>query len=291
MNRRRRFKTYGKIQHRIAPTLRYSQYLYEETLMDAVPEGGWWLDLGCGHQILPPWREKEEKRLVQRAGHVVGFDADWASLGKHRAIRDIVCGDIGALPFADNTFDLATANMVVEHLEKPETEFREILRVLKPGGVFLFHTANAYGYSTLLARMIPEFLKAPLVRLLQARSSEDLFKTYYRVNKESRIRRVASESGFQVVQIRFIASAAEFAVIAPLAIIELLWIRLLLKPAFRRLRPNLLVTLKKPPQNGQASKNCRTTSIGNGPIDSLHDLRAPNLTETHAEEKYRGEPG
>jgi ubiquinone/menaquinone biosynthesis C-methylase UbiE len=264
--------------------------LYEDTLKAVVPEGGSWLDLGCGHQILPSWRESEEKKLVQRAGHIVGFDADSASLGKHRTIRDIVCGDIGALPFPDNTFDLATANMVVEHLERPRVEFREILRVLKPGGVFLFHTPNAYGYSTLLARMIPEFLKAPLVRLLQARSSEDLFKTYYRANGESRIREVASELGFEVVQIRFIASAAEFAVIAPLAFFELLWIRLLLRPAFRRLRPNLLVVLAKPLADGLGFEKLRITAARTVPIDSLDDLGGPSLIETHAEEKYGGEP-
>jgi ubiquinone/menaquinone biosynthesis C-methylase UbiE len=246
MNRSAFYRIYGKIERQIAPQLKYSQDLYHKALCQNLRAGARWLDIGCGHHILPLWRGNEESKLVARAQIVVGFDYDWTSLLKHRSIDLKVRGDISALPFDNETFDFVTANMVVEHLEHPEIQFREIHRVLKPGGVFLFHTPNAYGYTTVLARIVPEAVKAQLIKLLDGRPPEDVFKTHYQANTESRISRIAQQTAFEVLNVGFIASSAKFAVIAPLACFELVWIRLLLTRPLRRLRTNLIVTLSKP---------------------------------------------
>ncbi len=42
------------------------------------------------------------------------------------------------LPFGDGEFDSVVSNYVVHHLARPEVVFREISRVLKPGGRFAF---------------------------------------------------------------------------------------------------------------------------------------------------------
>jgi SAM-dependent methyltransferase len=42
------------------------------------------------------------------------------------------------LPFDDGVFDAVVSNYVVHHLARPEVVFREISRVLKPGGHFAF---------------------------------------------------------------------------------------------------------------------------------------------------------
>ena len=42
------------------------------------------------------------------------------------------------LPFEADSFDAVVANFVVHHLARPETVFREVNRVLKPGGRFGF---------------------------------------------------------------------------------------------------------------------------------------------------------
>jgi SAM-dependent methyltransferase len=246
MNREDAYRVYHRLEHWIAPRLKYSQYLYEDTLRQILPAQSAWLDLGCGHQILPFWREQEEKSLVQKSGVVVGLDADWGSVVKHRSIEDRVCGDIDALPFRDNSFDLITANMVVEHLHQPDIQFGEIYRVLKPGGVFVFHTPNAHGYATLLARAVPRLLKSKLIRLLDGRKDGDVFRTYYRANTSSRISQIARRTGLEVRKIQFIASSASCAILPPIAFVELLWIRVLLTHAFRRLRTNLIVILAKP---------------------------------------------
>ncbi|MBC7714915.1 MAG: class I SAM-dependent methyltransferase, partial [Rhizobacter sp.] len=50
-----------------------------------------------------------------------------------------LCSIEKGLPFADNSFDVITCMDVIEHLENPEFVLREINRILKPGGRFLFH--------------------------------------------------------------------------------------------------------------------------------------------------------
>ena len=155
------FRIYWALERVIAPGLKYSHDLYEDVLESQVQGDTTWLDLGCGHQILPLWRAAQEERLVERCKSVVGIDADRPSVSKHRTIRLRVAGDIGRLPWRDGTFTLVTANMVVEHLDAPGMQFAEIARVLKPGGVFIVHTPNRRGYATIAARLIPTSAMTP----------------------------------------------------------------------------------------------------------------------------------
>ena len=46
--------------------------------------------------------------------------------------------DLSALTFADNSFDLVVTQDVFEHVLKPFEAFKEIARVLKPGGAHVF---------------------------------------------------------------------------------------------------------------------------------------------------------
>lgn len=42
------------------------------------------------------------------------------------------------LPFENDSFDVVVSNFVVHHLARPDVVFREVSRVLKPGGCFAF---------------------------------------------------------------------------------------------------------------------------------------------------------
>ena len=48
------------------------------------------------------------------------------------------CEDIENLTFSDNSFDLFVSQDVMEHILDPEKAFKEIARVLKPGGLHIF---------------------------------------------------------------------------------------------------------------------------------------------------------
>lgn len=55
----------------------------------------------------------------------------------------LVCGDAEAMPFRDRSVDLVFSNLAIQWCSGLGSAFREIGRVLKPGGVVLFSTFGA----------------------------------------------------------------------------------------------------------------------------------------------------
>ena len=237
----------GVIQERIAPTVKSCQLLYEETLKAHVRPDSIWLDVGCGHKLLQENRLEVEKELCKTCQAIIGLDPYWESLKTHRTIPWKVQGKASALPFQNHTFNLITANMAVEHFDADETEraFQEISRILKPGGLFIFHTPNVLGYDTMLARLIPEYWKKNMAKQLFGVDENDVFQTHYQANSASRIRALAQLAGLVVREINMVVTNAQLAIIPPLAFFEILWIRLLLTKPLKNFRHNILAILQK----------------------------------------------
>ncbi len=235
------------LQRRIVPELQYSQAYYEEALREYARGVQSWLDIGCGHNLLPPWRAAVEQELVSSVPLVVGIDYDLEALRKHKTIRNALRADIGALPFQGGSFDLVTANMVVEHLDDPVLQFREIARVLKPGGVFLFHTPNLRSYVTQVSRLLPDSLKKTLARMLEERVEEDVYPTHYRANTDVAIRDTAAQAGLDVAAMHFTMSTPVFATVPLLAAVELVYLRQLMRrPKLTPYRQTLICALRRP---------------------------------------------
>ncbi len=233
------------LQSVIIPNLKHSQRVYEQVLGEHTDQQVRWLDLGCGRRVFFPWRVQQELEVVRRCKLVVGLDLDLPSLLDHRSIPLRVAGDISQLPFRDCSFDLVTANMVVEHLDRPDAQFREVRRVLRPGGIFILHTPNSWGYATMAARLIPECLKKKLIWLLQDREEQDVFKTFYRANTRKGIDAIAKATDFRVRRAQMLASGAQTLAIPPLVFFELLWLKLLMSDMLAPLRTDMIVILER----------------------------------------------
>ncbi len=103
------------------------------------------LDLGCGHG----WYLAE---LVRSGRIMTGLDYSAIQLveGSRHLIREdlpasLVHADATVLPFADESFDFAYSINAFHHILGPggqERALAEVVRVLKPGGVFLLHEIN-----------------------------------------------------------------------------------------------------------------------------------------------------
>ena len=92
------------------------------------------LDFGCGTGILLP-------ELLRRACRGVGLDVsyDMLAAGTSRAKAAArICADGGRMPFADASFDAVLCRGSIHHRPDLEVAFREIARVLKPGGRLAF---------------------------------------------------------------------------------------------------------------------------------------------------------
>ena len=155
-----------------------------------------WLDAGCGWHFDWRWEQDRERVMLAKA-NVVGLDPDSGAVSKHRTISKRIVGKIEALPFASGSFDLVTANVVVEHLKYPSLAFAEAFRVLKPKGCFLFRTPSARSYFVRIAKMLPESVKIWLAsRVIENRDPSDIYPTYYRANTVDTIREICRMIGF-----------------------------------------------------------------------------------------------
>jgi SAM-dependent methyltransferase len=236
---------YARARSFIAPEVRNSQYAYAERLRSALAGSGRWLDIGCGHDFLPSWMRAADRNLPLERWRVIGIDMDGTALARHRGLRHRVIGSGEQLPFGDNTFDLITANMVVEHVADPAGLFAEIGRVMAPGGRVIIHTPNVHGYTTAVTRLLPERTLAPLARVLLRRRAEDVYPTFYRANSVADLRALAASSGLTIETCELLNSSPQAVRIPPLMVIELLLMRSLRSPRAAQLRACLLITLGK----------------------------------------------
>jgi len=204
-----------------------------------------WLDLGCGRRVLSPWRWESERALVSRTDMLFGVDSDLESLRDNQTISLRCQARADALPFRSGAFDLVTANMVFEHLQGPECEMAEVWRLLVDGGVMLLHTPNRWAFPTIFLQPVPQALKHVAAAALEGRSKKDVFPAYYRINSASAIRNIAARCGFDVVSIQLVVTGALFALVPPLAALELLFIRLISAPWAAAARPNIIAVLRK----------------------------------------------
>ncbi|MBS3904323.1 MAG: bifunctional 2-polyprenyl-6-hydroxyphenol methylase/3-demethylubiquinol 3-O-methyltransferase UbiG [Simkania sp.] len=99
------------------------------------------LDIGCGAGLLT---NDLAKRHIRR---VVGIDLSLGALKEakeHDQTAQVLYkqANANALPFDNEEFDVVCAMDVLEHVEDPEMVIKEASRVLKPGGLFFFHTFN-----------------------------------------------------------------------------------------------------------------------------------------------------
>lgn len=80
-----------------------------------------------------------------RASEVVGLGLNENELRKNKVLSEVVIHDLNKdprLPFPDNRFDVVINTVSVDYMTKPAQVFREVARILKPGGLFLVIFSN-----------------------------------------------------------------------------------------------------------------------------------------------------
>lgn len=94
-------------------------------------------------------------RIGERTGaerlHGIEFIPEHADLARARGIRVTEADIEDGLPYDDDQFDVVTANQIVEHLRGTDLFFKEIRRVLRPGGLACVSTNNLAGWHNVAA--------------------------------------------------------------------------------------------------------------------------------------------
>ncbi len=256
-------------------TVRSSQYAYLDTLVRLVRPGVRWLDVGCGRGIFPRWMRRHDRSVVPDGSLLVGIDMDFSSLVDNTTVMYRVVGDMEHAPFRSESFDLITANMVMEHVEDPRAALGHVHRLLKPGGLLIFHTPNYLNYQFIVASLLPQRLKNALVWYLEGRRDEDVFPTRYRLNTARTIRRLARECGFDIVALDLINSSPVMAPIGFLAYLEVVGMRVLDIPPLRVLRSNIIAVLQRVECDSPTDLEFRSAAeIGPTPMQNPAGTRA-----------------
>jgi SAM-dependent methyltransferase len=135
------------------------------------------LDLGCGKvPFYALYREYVSETVC----------VDWAKSLHGGDYLDAECDLTKGLPFADASFDTILLSDVLEHIPTPDSLWREMGRLLKPGGKLL--------------------LNVPFYYCLH----EDPYD-YYRYTKYA-LRRFAETTGFEIILIKELGGAPEIVV-------------------------------------------------------------------------------
>ena len=189
---------------RLRPGWRPATVVYEALIRERLRPGMRVLDLGCG-------RGGVLEQLGEAVSRPFGVDPDFRSLAEHRLPglpRAVATAE--AVPFAPESFDLVLSSWVLEHLPDPARTFREVSRVLRPGGLFVFLAPGAHSPAALLNRLLQP-LQRWLVPRLYGRAEADSFPVVYRANSRRRVIRLARGAGLALRAFHYIHDPTYFA--------------------------------------------------------------------------------
>ncbi|MBN2512079.1 MAG: class I SAM-dependent methyltransferase, partial [Sedimentisphaerales bacterium] len=125
------------------------------------------------------------------------------SMGEMPGIRYIK-GNITSIDVPDGTVDVAISRAVIEHVLEPDLVFREMKRILKPGGSFIFLVPNLGDYVSIMSLLIPNRFHKYIVSKTEGREMEDVFPAYYKANTYTAIRRLSMNNGFEIADFQWL---------------------------------------------------------------------------------------
>lgn len=135
-------------------------------------------------------------RTLSEIGPLTGIDID-PDVKNNRFLSHAEVYDGVKMPFEDATFDACVSNWVLEHVEHPVEHFREVARVLRPGGVYCIRTPNLYHYVSLSANILPHSMHLKMANKLRgmAKDAHDPYPTWFRSNTRNKLREFCCIAG------------------------------------------------------------------------------------------------
>ncbi len=179
---------------------------YTEEEIGSTPEGAN-LGLGCGNPVAHASLEEGEVVLdlgsgagfdcflsakkVGKKGKVIGVDMTPEMIERARENArkggyenvEFRLGEIENLPVADNSVDVVISNCVINLSPDKKRVFKEIYRVLKPGGRFIIS-------DIVLLKELPDFIKNSVKAYVGCLSGAVMKEEYIKIIKSAGLREV-----------------------------------------------------------------------------------------------------
>jgi len=160
---------------------------------------------------------RELRKLRGKCKKVIGLDVDPDAMSNPGLDEFHLIDGVSVWPIADSSVDLLISDFVLEHISNPPAFLKEVVRVLKPGGVFCARTTNRVGYVGLIASIVPNRRHAKVTRFAQKdRAEMDVFPTRYQINTVWAARRYLKAAGLDGLVYGYEAEPAylQFSVLA-----------------------------------------------------------------------------
>lgn len=200
------------------------------------------LEAGCGRKA------EVVRRFKGRAKELIGVDlVDFVPEGFDPDVR-LVHGDIGDTGLPDESVDLMISRALMEHLPAPLPVFREVRRLLKPGGRYVFLAPNLGDYTAVAAKLIPNGLHPLVVRLTEGRPEQDTFPAYFRCNTKGALAKLCRSTGLELERLEYLGQYPAYFLFNPaLFSLATAYEKLISRfDALGFLRGWLLVSVRKP---------------------------------------------
>lgn len=208
------------------------------------------LERGKGTEILEigAGPTNQTSLALSRLGHVHGVDVSEEVLTNgHLATAVMYDGKI--LPFESDRFDMCVSDYVLEHVGDVRGHFREVARVLKPGGKYCFRTPNLFHYVALASSLLPHSVHLKLANRLRGapEDAHDPYPTFYRANTAGRIRALCRDAGLVPQELRMVEKEPSYGRKGAVFFFPMMaYERLVnLTPAFGSLRANIFGVVAK----------------------------------------------
>jgi SAM-dependent methyltransferase len=165
---------------------------------DAIRRGGRILEIGAGPS-------NSTSSFLATLGELHGIDPD-PDVRNNGALvsADVLDGD--RYPYRDASFDACVSNYVLEHITDANAHMREVARVLRPGGSYVFRTPNRFHYVAMVSAMTPHWFHVKVANKLRdlPEDAHDPYPTVHALNTRHAIKRHASATGLRVVALRMV---------------------------------------------------------------------------------------
>jgi 2-polyprenyl-3-methyl-5-hydroxy-6-metoxy-1,4-benzoquinol methylase len=166
-----------------------------ETLVDRlIAPGCKWLDVGCGRDMFPD-NQALARALATRCGLLVGLDPA-ATIHENRFVHVRVQASLEEFQTAD-VFDVVTARMVVEHVQRPRAFVEQLRRLCAPNGRVVIYTVNKWAPVSIMAWIIPFAFHHRIKAWLWETSAKDTFPVHYLMNTRRTIASLMQQGGFR----------------------------------------------------------------------------------------------
>jgi SAM-dependent methyltransferase len=222
--------------------------LFHELCGSAIPENSRILEIGSGPaNTTTEW-------LAARFS-IAGLDVSEEVHG-NRHLFESKTFDGNLFPFPDNSFDGCVSSYVLEHVSNPETHFREIARVLKPGAPYCFRTPNLWHYVTLASYLLPHSAHLMLANWARRRNGEahDPWPTLYLANTRKKLRKSAHSAGLRMERLQMVECEPCYGAAHPILFYPMMAYERIVNMTERMaaLRVNIFGVMRKP-ANEQAA--------------------------------------